>query len=362
MDKLEEAREKINEIDKTMAELFCKRMEAVKQVAESKQEMGLPVLNLKREDEVINRNTKFVKSPELRSYYVNFLKYTMDLSKSYQHRLLKGIRVAYSGVPGAFANIAAKRIFPDGTPVAYDGFRAAYNAVESGECDCAVLPIENSFAGDVTQVMDLSFFGSLFINGVYDLEIMQNLIGVPGASVRDVSEVISHPQALGQCDEYIRTHGFMKTEASNTAAAALTVAKRGDKSIAAIASEETAKLYNLQVLERAINQSANNTTRFAVFSRIKNESPKDRRFIMFFTVNNTAGSLGAAISVLGKHNLNLRALKSRPTKSLSWEYYFFAEGDGNLTGDNGKEIINELKKQCSSLKVIGSYQKEISLK
>ncbi len=362
MDKLEEARQKINEIDKSMAELFCRRMDAVKQVAESKQALGLPVLNLKREDEVIKRNTKYVESPELRSYYINFLKYTMDLSKSYQHRLLKGVRVAYSGVPGAFANIAAKRIFPDGIPVAYDGFRAAYNAVESGECDCAVLPIENSFAGDVTQVMDLSFFGTLFINGVYDLEIMQNLIGLPDASVRDVTEVISHPQALGQCDEYIRAHGFVKTEASNTAAAALAVAQKGDKSVAAIASEETAKLYNLQVLERAINQSANNTTRFAVFSRIKNESEKDRRFIMFFTVNNTAGSLGAAISVLGKHGLNLRALKSRPTKSLSWEYYFFAEGDGNLTGDNGRQIIKELKEQCSSLKVIGSYQKEIMLK
>ncbi len=362
MDKLENARKRVDEIDKQMAELFCSRMEAVREVAAAKREMGLPVVSLQRETEVLHRNKKLIKNEEFGSYYVNFLKNTMDLSKSYQHRLLHGVRVAYSGVPGAFANIAAKRIFPDADHVAYDGFDAAYNSVVSGECDCAVLPIENSYAGDVTQVMDMTFFGSLYINGVYDLEIMQNLLGIEGASVKDIRKVISHPQALAQSAEYIREHGFLKEEAFNTAVAAKQVAEGNDPTVAAIASDETAKLYGLKVLERAINQSSKNTTRFAVYSRVKNSTLNDKHFIMYFTVKNEAGSLSKAISILGEYGFNLRALKSRPTKDLSWEYYFYVEGEGDIAGEAGRPAREALKQECSNLKIVGTYEKEISLR
>lgn len=362
MEKLENARKSINEIDKKMAELFCLRMEAVKEVAAAKRELGLPVLSEQREAEVLHRNKKLIGNEEFASYYVNFLKSTMDLSKRYQHRLLHGVRVAYSGVPGAFANIAAKRIFPDADHVAYEGFEAAYNSVVSGECDCAVLPIENSYAGDVTQVMDMTFFGSLYINGVYDLEIMQNLLGLKGTSVKDVKTVISHPQALAQSAEYINSHGFEKREAINTALAAQMVAEGGDPTVASIASEDTAQLYGLEILERAINQSSKNTTRFAVFSRVKNQAPGHKHFIMYFTVKNEAGSLSKAISILGQHGINLRALKSRPTKHLNWEYYFYVEGEGDIEGDAGKLIREALAEECNNLKIVGTYEKEISLR
>ena len=362
MEKLENARKNINEIDKKMAELFCRRMEAVKEVAAAKRELGLPVLSEQREAEVLERNKKLIENEEFASYYVNFLKGTMDLSKRYQHRLLYGMRVAYSGVPGAFANIAAKRIFPDADHVAYEGFEAAYDSVVNGECDCAVLPIENSYAGDVTQVMDMTFFGSLYINGVYDLEIMQNLLGLKGASVKNVKTVISHPQALAQSADYINAHGFQKQESINTAVAANMVAEGGDPTVAAIASEETAQLYGLEVLERAINQSSKNTTRFAVFSRVKNQDPHHKHFIMYFTVKNEAGSLSKAISILGQHGINLRALKSRPTKHLNWEYYFYVEGEGNIDGEEGKNIFEALAEECSNLKIGGNFGKEISLR
>ncbi len=361
MEKLEKARKKINEVDSKMAELFCLRMEAVKEVAEAKRELGLPVLSEQREAEVLHRNKKLIENEEFASYYVNFLKGTIDLSKRYQHRLLHGVRVAYSGVPGAFAHIAAKRIFPDGDHVAYEGFTAAYESVVSGECDCAVLPIENSYAGDVTQVMDMTFFGSLYINGVYDLDIMQNLLGLKGATVKDVKTVISHPQALAQSADYINAHGFEKQEAINTAIAAKRVADAGDPTVAAIASEETAKLYGLEVLERAVNQSSKNTTRFAVFSRVKNKAPNHKHFIMYFTVNNEAGSLSKAISILGDHGINLRALKSRPTKHLSWEYYFYVEGEGDIEGEAGRPVREALAEECSNLKIVGTYEKEIHL-
>ncbi len=363
MSKLDEARKQINEIDRQMADLFAARMKAVEMVAAHKKEVGMPILDTAREEEVIRKNAELMQDEALKSYYVNFLKYNMTLSRSYQHRLLEGMRVAYSGVPGAFANIAAKKIFPDGSAVPYKDFKAAYEAVVNGECDCAVLPIENSYNGDVSQVMDLAFFGGLFVNGVYDLEIVQNLLGVEGATLRDVKEVISHPQALGQCAEYIRSHDFIGHEATNTAVAAKQVATEGRKELAAIASAETAALYGLTVLDKNINESSANTTRFAVFSRYANRNEKrDNYFVMNFTVKNEAGSLGKAVSAIGDAGFNLRALKSRPSKDLIWEYYFFAEGEGNVNSTQGKAMMEELKKHCSTIKIVGSFEKEKVLK
>ncbi|MBQ6830067.1 MAG: chorismate mutase [Clostridia bacterium] len=360
MNDLQKARQIINETDVEMARLFERRMDAARLVAAYKKENGLPVDDFAREEEIIKRNTSLITDEDYRSYYVSFLQNTIGLSKNLQHRLLDGMRVAYSGVEGAFANIAAERIFPDASCVACADFKAAYDAVVNGDCDCALLPIENSNNGDVGQVLDLAFFGSLFVSGVYEIEIVQNLLGVKGATVQDIKQVISHPQALGQCTPYIREHGFEPIEEVNTAVAARKVAEWGRTDIAAIGSEEAAEKFGLVKLESHINESSNNTTRFAVFSRAEKEHSKsDRHFIMLFTVKNAAGSLGRAVSVIGEYGFNLRALKSRPTKELIWDYYFYAEGEGNLYGEEGKAMLAELKKCCSSVKILGSFEKEI---
>ena len=362
MTELEKARQAINEVDKQMAELFEKRMDAARIVAEYKKQNGLKIDDFAREEQVISNNTALIKDEDYKSYYINFLRETINLSKLLQHRLLEGMRVAYSGVEGAFANIVAERIFPDANCVGYKDFAAAYNAVVNGECDCAVLPIENSFNGDVGKVMDLSFFGTLFVNGIYEAEIVQNLLGVKGWKIEDIKTVISHSQALGQCASYIEKHGFEVKEAVNTAVAAKTVAEGGDKTVAAIASAEAAEKFGLKILESHINESNQNSTRFAVFSRSeKAKLPTDNHFIMLFTVNNAAGSLGRAVSVIGEHGFNLKALKSRPTKELVWDYYFYAEGEGNIGSEQGKKMLAELSKCCSNLKILGSFEKEIKV-
>jgi len=362
MAELESAREIINSVDKQMAELFEKRMAAALKIAEYKKKNGLPVEDLARENEVIEKNLKNLKNEELSSYYVSFLKSNMEISKSYQHRVLDGMRVAYSGVEGAFANIAAERIFPDAKAVAYPDFKAAYNAVVNNECDCALLPIENSFNGDVGNVMDLAFFGSLYVNGVYEAEIVQHLLANKGVTLDGIETVISHPQALGQCAGYIEKMGLKTREAVNTAVAAKEVAESRRSDLAAIGSEEAAEKFGLKVLASHINESSKNSTRFAVFSKAaKASSQKDDRFILLFTVKNAAGSLGKAISVIGEHGFNLHALKSRPTKELVWDYYFYVEGEGNINSEQGKKMICELKDCCSDIKILASYEKEIRI-
>ena len=362
MTDLEKARELINETDTEMARLFEQRMDAVKMVCAYKKEHGLPVEDLSREREMFKRNVAKLNSDEYRPYYVNFLQSTVNVAKSFQNRLLDGVRVAFSGVEGAFAEIAAKRILPQATCVPCGNFQAAYDSVVNGQCDCALLPVENSFNGDVGKVLDLAFFGPLYITGVYEAEIVQNLLGVQGATVDGVEQVISHPQALGQCAAYISQHGFQTVEAANTATAAKQVAELGQRQIAAIGSEEAAAKFGLVKLDSHINEKSNNTTRFAMFSRAeKTPSKKDNHFILLFTVKNIAGSLGQAISVIGEHGFNLRALKSRPTKELIWEYYFYAEGEGNIGSKEGKAMLNELKDYCSHIKVLGSFEKEVKL-
>lgn len=363
MNELEKARQMINSVDSQMAKLFEQRMEAVKLVAEYKRKNGIQVTDSAREEEVIKRNSAKFENEEFKPYYVNFLRYNMELSKNMQHRLLEGMRVAYSGVEGAFANIAAIRIFPDTVAVPYPDFKAAYNSVANGECDCVLLPVENSYNGDVGQVMDLVFFGNLYINGVFDIEIVQNLLAVKGTTMDEVREVVSHPQALGQCAEYIRKHGFKATEAVNTAVAAKLVADTGKHSLAAIGSDEAAEKYGLKKLEAHINESSSNTTRFAVLSATpKLPSEADNQFIMLFTVKNEAGALGKAISIIGENGFNLRALKSRPTKELIWNYYFYAEGEGNINSEKGRKMLDELKNFCNNLRVVGSFEKEIIIR
>lgn len=362
MTDLDKARKAINDVDQEMARLFERRMDAVRLVAEYKKEHGLPVEDVAREEHIVRKNAAYIENEDYRSYYVSFLRSTIDLSKSMQHRMLDGMRVAFGGVEGAFADIVAKRIFPDATTVPYGDFADAYEAVVNGECDCALLPVENSFNGDVGKVLDLAYFGNLYVTGVYEAEIVQNLLGVPGTTLSDVKTVISHPQALGQCAAYIKHYGFNTVEAVNTAVAVQQVAEIGRHDIAAIGSVEAGEKFGLTKIEGHINESGQNTTRFAVFSRARRTpSHKDTRFIMLFTVNNTAGSLGRAVSVIGEHGVNLRALKSRPTKELVWDYYFYVEGEGDLTDNNGKAMIEELKACCSSVKILGCYEKEFSV-
>ncbi len=355
MNKLEQARRIINEVDSEMAELFVKRMRAAELVYEHKKEFGLPILDQKREDEIIEKNSALIADDVLKGYYVDYLRNMMSISRAYQYRMQCGLKVAYSGVEGAFAHIAAGRIFPKGNRVSYSDFKAAYDSVVSGECDVAVLPIENSYAGEVGQTIDLIFSGTLFINGIYELEIHQNLLGVPGAKVEDIKRVSSHPQALSQCHDYIKTRGFETEQANNTALAAKRVAEANDKSLGAIASVETAEIYGLKVIEANVNKSGENTTRFAVLSKVQATSAALTSTVLMFTVKHEAGSLAGAIGIIGKHGYNMTALRSRPMKKHSWQYYFYVEIDGTTDSENGASMLEELGKVCEKLKVAGKF-------
>ena len=360
--KLSVAREIIDDVDKKMAQLFLRRMEAVRLVAEHKKENALPVFDAEREEQIIKKNSSYLEGAdeEIRECYVKFMRDTMAISRHYQDRLLSGMKIAYSGSEGAFAHIAAGKIFPSAKRIGYASFPDAYAAVANGECDAVVLPIENSSAGEVGAVADLLFSGPLYVNGTYDLAIVQDLLTLPGADLSEIREVVSHSQALNQCSPYIRAHGYAEKEFVNTALAAEYVSKLGDPTVAAIASEEAGKKYGLTVAARAINENTNNTTRFAILSPVRRKNPKNggdgERFILMFTVPNEAGSLARAIEIIGKHGFNMHSLRSRPMKNLLWQYYFYVEAEGNIDSESGEAMQKELSGLCDRLKLVGSYK------
>ena len=269
------------------------------------------------------------------------------------------MKIAYSGIEGAFAHIAARRIFPGQELQSYGDFRSAYEAVEKGKCEYAILPIENSYAGEVGQVTDLMFQGSLFVNGVYTLNVLQNLLGVKGARLDGVRKVVSHPQALEQCGDFIAAHGYVTEPAVNTARAAKMVAELGDVSVAAIASADTAALYGLEILESGINGHQDNSTRFAILSCKDGEKvdtgSDNNTFILMFAVKNEAGALVKVLNKLGEFGYNMSVIHSRPLKSLAWSYYFYIEAEGESGTPAYHQMLSEMEYRCSKLKVLGRF-------
>lgn len=363
MNELEKARAVINEVDAELVRLFEARMAAARSIAAYKKAAGLPVRDPIREKSLIEKNCSLVQDPELAAYYVQFLRNVIDVSCQYQTKLISGMRVSYSGVEGAFAYIAAKQMFPGAQLLPYPDFAGAYHAVETGEADCVVLPMENSYAGEVGVVMDLIFSGSLHVNRVLDVPVRHCLLGLPQATEQSVKTAVSHPQALDQCAEYLRARSLGRESYANTALAAQYVKERGRTDLAAIASAETAELFGLKVLDKDIQDNKNNTTRFAAFSLVPSQNaPRGKseteNFILMFTVRNEAGALAQALDIIGAHGFNMRSLRSRPMKALQWSYYFYIEAEGNIHDENGKNMLRELSAMCDKLRLAGSYYTE----
>ena len=265
--------------------------------------------------------------------------------------------IAYSGIEGSFAGIAAEEIFPNEVLLPCRSFREAYEQVERGSCEACVLPIENSYAGEVGQVSDLMFAGALKIAGVYELHVSQCLLGVKGSTPATVRRVISHPQALEQCADHIARRGFETIPCENTARAAKEAARRGDIALGAIASRRAAELYGLEVLEEDINESARNVTRFAVFkgAETAGTARPGTNTVLIFTIRDFAGALARAITIIGKHNYNMRVIRSRPVKDVNWQYFFYTEIEGRLDSEEGWRMLEQLKAACEVIKVVGTY-------
>ena len=359
MERLEEVRRRIDEVDARMAALFEERMDAVAEVARCKAESGKPVFDAAREEAVVARNAARITREELKPYYRAFVLRTMEISRAYQRQALGRGVAAYQGVSGAWSQIALRRLFPFASELACATWADVFDAVDTGRAAMGVLPFENSNAGDVSAVLDLLYgHKALYITGLYDLPVRQDLLGLPGARLADIRTVVSHQQALSQSSPFLKSHGLATEVWGNTADAARHVAEQGDKTLAAIASAETARLYGLEILAEGVNEDGDNTTRFIVVSR---EAPTAwRRLSLLFTVDHKPGKLAQVIQKIGEQGFNMESIKSRPLPHVPFEYYFYVQlvcpaQDRAEEAAARVRLLQSLDEACRTVRLLGLF-------
>lgn len=356
MNKLEQARLKINEIDEEMAKLFEARMQAVEDVVAYKKEKGLPILDTSRESFVIENNVKKIKDNKYRSYYETYMQNLMAISREYQKSVIHEEFIGYQGAKGAFSHIATMALFPDYKLKNYATFEDVFKAVLNNEIAYGMVPIQNTYSGEIGEVLDLLIqYDDLYIAKNYLLTISQNLLGIKGARLEDIKEVYSKDHAINQSKQFLQGRNYDLIPYPNTAMAAEYVAKCNDKSKAAIGSKENAKLYGLEILAADINSSSQNTTRFIALSKTL-EADGDI-FALAFVVNHQAGTLAHAMNIIASYGLNMQSIISRPLKSRPWEYYFYVEVEGNLFNDKEQAMIKELNETCEKVKILGNFKR-----
>lgn len=356
MNQLQSARDKINQIDSQMAQLFEQRMRTVEEVIAYKLSHQMEVLDSAREAQVIEKNAEYIQDPVYKPYYIDFIKAVMAQSRAYQKTRIYQDRIVYAGALGAFSHIAAMKLFPDHTPIHLPTFENVVEQVESGEASYGVLPFENSYTGEVGENMDLMLIHDIYIHQMYDLKIHQNLLGIKGAKISDIRQIYSKDQAISQSKKFLEGRDIECIPYPNTAMAAQYIAEQNDITKAAIASKETAELYGLSILAENINTSSDNTTRFIVIG--KQLPAKGNRISLVFTLPHTTGSLAKVMSVISDYGFNMESIHSRSLKDEPFAYYFYVELVAQMDDEAFKNLFEALKQLCKQIKIAGYYTKE----
>ncbi len=365
---LNKIRKNIDEVNHDMVDLFIQRMDLVKQVAEYKIENNKKVFDKAREKKVIEDSLKDI-SPEYKDYTRKFVESLIAVSSEMQHDIISRVTgkvpssgsktpsVAYLGVPGSFSEQAVSEYFNDDVnAVGVHTFGEIIKKVEDGIYDMAMIPVENSSTGSVNQSVDFLVSHDVKIIGEHIVKIRHFLLGHNKSSLGNIKKVISHPQPLEQCDDFIRNHKFEEATAQSTADAAMKVAELNDKSVAAIASKRAAKLYGLNVLAEDIQSNNSNYTRFVVIAKESSEIERADKISIICSIEHKPGTLFGLLDIFSRHGLNMLQLFSRPIANVPWQYRFHVDFSGNLSDENVKNALNEIDEYCTEVKMLGNYR------
>lgn len=271
----------------------------------------------------------------------------------------KATRAAFQGEKGAFSEDACFKYFGNGVDARpYPDFQSVFEAVEKDEATHGVVPVENSIEGSVVVVNDLLLDQDLSISGEVIVPVKHCLMAVDGASMETIREVMSHPQALGQCRKFLQSHPEWRTIPSyDTAGSARMVSQSGRKDLAAIAAKRAATEYGLKILKEDIQSEVVNFTRFFVLE--KNPQPVEgaNRTSIVFATKNSPGALHKCLGEFATRGINLSKLESRPRRNKPWVYVFYADLDGSVDDPNLHAAIGGLLRTGAFVKVLGSYRK-----
>ncbi len=372
---LDSIRKEINDIDAQLIELFKQRMDCAKRVGEFKKENNLPILNQQRENEILDVVEKegqeygyasrllfsniMELSRDLQHDIVgsgNALKNTIESAKSIFDREDSNLKIACQGISGANSHQASKLIFTNSQPVFKKTWEDVFKAVESGEVNYGVLPVENSSAGSVSDVYDLMIKYKFYVVASLDLNIKHCLCGLQNSELSDIKEVLSHPQGLSQCSNYISDNNLKPVPFDNTATAAYAIRERKDIHSAAICSQKAAEEYGLKILKRDFQNSLDNCTRFIVISKELFIEKDASKISLCFSLPHTKGSLYNALGRFSTNGLNLTKIESRPIVNRNFEYLFYLDFSGNVFNEKTKKLLCALSEEMPSFSFFGNYK------
>ncbi|WP_330374270.1 prephenate dehydratase [Lachnoclostridium sp. An14] len=372
---LQEIRGQLDVIDRELVALYEKRMKLCGEVAEFKIATGKPVYDGEREKQKLEA-VAAMAGEEYRRGAVELFTQIMTISRRLQYRLLaengktvdtgftqvdqipvKGAKVVYQGVEGAYSHEATMEYFGEDVDAYHvKTWEEAMKAVESGQADYAVLPIENSSAGAVSDNYDLLIKYHNYIVAEVFLPVKHALLGVPGGSMEQIHTVFSHPQALMQCSEFLNSHGeWSQISVENTAVAAKKVLEENDPSQAAVASEAAARLYGLTVLREGINYNKDNVTRFIVVARHPVYRKDAGKISLCFELPHRSGTLYNMLSNFIYNDVNMFMIQSRPIPGRNWEYRFFVDIEGRLDDPAVNNALKGIAEESATLRVLGNY-------
>lgn len=351
MHNVEKLRKEIDEIDNTILTLLNKRSNIVLDIAHIKRNENAKFYSPERERQILERLTTLNKGPfpneTLKVIYREILSASLSLEEP--------LKVACLGPLATFTHLAALRHFGSSAQfIPVESIKDVFDTVEKGKADFGVVPIENSNEGVISYTLDLFIDSELKVSAEVLLEITHNLLSLSGDRSK-IKKVYSFSPATAQCRRWIQQNlaGIPVVEATSTANAAELASR--DEDAAAIASDLAAKIYNLQFIERHIEDSRQNYTRFLVISKdFPKESGHDKTSIMF-TLKNKPGSLYNSLEPFKKAKINLTKIESRPSKRKAWEYIFFADMEGHIENKKLRKAIDAVKENCLFLKILGSY-------
>ncbi len=376
---LEECRKEIDNIDKQLVELFTKRMDVAKEVAEYKKATGKAVYDAERERKLLEKveeNAGEKYGDYARRLYSSIL----DLSRTYQSKELapksvlsasikkameetprlfpeKAV-VACQGVEGAHSSDACQKLFEKPSIMYCQTFEAVFQAVESGLCSYGVVPLENSTAGSVTQIYNLMSEHKFSIVRSKKIQIQHNLLAKKGTKLDDIKEIVSHPQAISQSSEFLRTLGVKVTECANTAIAAKMVAESDRTDLGALSSELCASQYSLDVVKPYVQNTKNNYTRFICFSKNLEIYPGADRTSLLIRTPHRAGALYSVIANFYSMGINIIKLESRPVPESDFEFMFYFDIDVSVYSEKLPQIMDLLEYSLGekNVKYLGSYR------
>lgn len=377
MTDLQECRKEIDIIDKEILRLFEKRMKVCENVAEYKIHTGKKVLDPKREQDKITvlKDSAHGEFNELGAQ--ELFQQIMAISRKRQYQLLTkngvendikdykmvdalpltGVNVVFQGVEGAYSYAAMRAYFSDAINSYHvKTFRDAMEEVASGKADYAVLPIENSTAGIVAGVYDLLQEYNNYIIAETYIKVEHALLGLPGTDLDKVTTVYSHPQGLMQCEGFLEQHkDWNQISQANTAQSAQKVLLEKNPSHVAIASEEAAQVYGLEVLKHKINDLDNNTTRFVIVTNTRKFVKNAKKMSIVFETANEAGTLYNLLSHIIYNGLNMNKIESRPIEGREWEFRFFVDFEGNIDDPRVINALRGIEEESKKIKLLGNY-------